>query len=61
MNDKAELAGHYSFRADDARRIAEGIFDWEERKKLLEITDEYEQRAREIEEMDSASPRLEML
>jgi len=61
MNDKAELVGQYRFRADDARRIAERIYDPEERKKLMKIAKEYEKFAREVEETDSANPRRDTL
>jgi hypothetical protein len=61
MSDNVELAGLYRLRADEARTIAGGIFDWEERKKLLQIADEYEQRARDVEGIDDPQPRLSMI
>jgi hypothetical protein len=60
MQDRTELAGLYRLRADEARTIAEGIFDWEERQKLLQIVDEYEQRARDLEGVDNSQPRLDL-
>ena len=61
MSDRVELSGLYRLRADEARTIAGGIFDWEERKKLLQIADEYEQRARDVEGIDNPQPRLDMI
>ena len=49
MQDKSESAKHYRRRAEDVRSISEGIFDRAERKKLIEIAEEYEQWAREAE------------
>jgi hypothetical protein len=60
MQDRAELVGLYRLRADEARAVAVGIFDWEERKKLLQIADEYEQRARDVEGIANSQPRLDM-
>jgi hypothetical protein len=42
-------AVHYRTRAQELRKIAKGIFDHEERKKLIEIADEYEQFGRKAE------------
>jgi hypothetical protein len=56
-----DLAVLYRLRADEVRTIAQGIFDWEERKKLMQIVDEYEQRARDVGGIDSPHPRLVML
>jgi hypothetical protein len=61
MSDNVELAGLYRLRADEARTIAVGIFDWEERNKLLQIADEYEQRARDVEAIDNPQPRLGLI
>ena len=61
MQDRAELAGLYPLRADEARTIAAGILDWEERKKLMQIADEYEQRARDVEGMDGPTLGLDMI
>ena len=49
MRDKTELAKHYRHRAGEVREIAKGIFDHEERQTLLEIADEYEQWAGDVE------------
>ena len=61
MQDRVELAGLYRLRADQARTVAAGIFDWEERNRLLQMADEYERRAWEVENSDSPNPRLDML
>ena len=61
MQDRAELAGLYRLRADEARTVAEGIFDWDERNRLLQMADEYERRAHEVENSDGPNPRLSML
>lgn len=49
MQDKAEITKHYRRRAEELRVIAEGIFDRDERKTLVEIADEFEQLARDAE------------
>ena len=49
MQDKAESAKHYRLRAQEARTIAEGIFDRSERKTLMEIADEFEELALKTE------------
>ncbi len=49
MQDKGEAAKHYRRRAKEVRTISKGIFDHIERKKLIEIAEEYEQWAREVE------------
>jgi hypothetical protein len=58
MQDRVELAGLYRLRADEARTVAGGILAWEERNRLLQMADEYEQRAREVESIDNTQPRL---
>lgn len=58
MQDRAELAGLYRLRADQARTVAGGIFAWEERNRLLQLADEYEQRARDVEGIDNTQPRF---
>ena len=58
MQDRVELAGLYRLRADQARTVAGGILDWEERNKLLQMADEYELRAREAEDSDSPDTQL---
>jgi hypothetical protein len=45
MQDKMESAKHYRLRAQESRTIAGGIFDHEERKKVLQIAAEFEQMA----------------
>ena len=45
MQNKMESAKHYRLRAQESRAIAEGIFDHQERKKLLQIAAEFEQLA----------------
>jgi hypothetical protein len=45
MQDKMESAKHYRLRAQESRTIARGLFDHEERKKLLQIAAEFEQMA----------------
>jgi hypothetical protein len=45
MQNKMESATHYRLRAQESRTIAEGIYDHEERKKLLQIAAEFEQMA----------------
>jgi hypothetical protein len=56
--DTTELAALYRLRADQARAVAGGLFDWEERNRLLQTADEYEQRARDVEGIDDPQPRL---
>jgi hypothetical protein len=58
MHDRVELAGLYRLRADEARTVAGGLFDWEARSRLLQMADEYEQRARDVEGIDNTQPRL---
>jgi hypothetical protein len=58
MPGRAEMAGLYRLRADEARAVAAGIFEWEERNKLLQMADEYERRAREAEDSDSPDTQL---
>ena len=58
MQDRVELAGHYRLRADQARTVAGGILDWEERNRLLQMADEYERRAWEVENSDSPDTQL---
>jgi hypothetical protein len=45
MQDKSETAKHYRLRAQESRAIAQGIFDHQERKKLLQIAAEFEELA----------------
>ena len=45
MGAKAELAIRYRRRAEDVRMIAQGLYDDAERKKLMEVVDDYEQWA----------------
>ena len=59
MQDRAELAGLYRLRADEARTVAGGIFDWEERSRLLQMADEYERRAHEVENSDRANSLMD--
>jgi hypothetical protein len=40
-----DKAKHYRSRAEKVRTIAEGVFDHEERKTLLEVAQEYENMA----------------
>jgi hypothetical protein len=61
MQDKVELAGLYRLRADEARAVAGGLFNREERNRLLQMADEYEQRARDVEGIDNPQPRLGMI
>jgi hypothetical protein len=58
MRDLVELASHYRFRAEDARRIAEGIYDHVDRKKLVQIAEDYEELARQAEAKTIAPGRL---
>jgi len=44
---------HLRRRAESLRSIADGIFDQQERKKLLEIAEEYERWARQAESKDA--------
>ena len=44
-----DKAKHYRSRADDARRIAEGIYDPVERSKIIAIADDYESLALEAD------------
>jgi hypothetical protein len=48
MRDIAVLTDLYPVRARETRVIAEGIWDFEERKNLLEFINEYERLAREV-------------
>jgi hypothetical protein len=52
MQYKTEAAKHYRVRAQESRTIAEGIFDHEERKKLLQIAAEFEQLALKMDESE---------
>jgi hypothetical protein len=45
MGAKADLAKRYRRRAEDVRIIAQGLYDDAERKKLMEVVDDYEQWA----------------
>jgi hypothetical protein len=45
MQDKMESVKHYRLRAQESRTIAGGIFDHEERKKVLQIAADFEQLA----------------
>ena len=45
MGAKADLAMRYRRRAEDVRAIAQGLYDDTERKKLMEVVDDYEQWA----------------
>jgi hypothetical protein len=47
-----ESATHYRLRAQESRTIAKGIFDHEERKKLLQIAAEFELLALRCTEQD---------
>jgi purine-nucleoside phosphorylase len=49
MQNKMESAKQYRLRAQESRTIAEGIFDHEERKKLLQIVDEFDQLALQMD------------
>jgi hypothetical protein len=49
MQDKMESAKHYRLRAQESRTIAGGIFDHEDRKKVLQIAAEFEQMALKID------------
>ena len=53
MQDKVKLASLYNLRADKVRAVAGGLFNWEERKKALQIADECERRARDVEGIDN--------
>lgn len=44
-----DKATHYRSRAADARRIAEGINDPEERSKIIAIADDYDALALEVD------------
>jgi hypothetical protein len=44
-----DKAKHYRSRADDVRRIAEGIYDPLERSKIIAIADDYESLALEAD------------
>ena len=59
MQDRAELVGLYRLRAGEARTVAGGILDWEERKRLLQMADEYERHADEVEGSDRANPLMD--
>ena len=49
MHDKADLAHSYRRRAEEVRRIAQGIFDHEERQTLMQVADDYENWALVVE------------
>jgi hypothetical protein len=49
MHDKADLANGYRRRAEEVRRIAQGIFDQEERQTLMQVADDYENWALVVE------------
>jgi hypothetical protein len=52
MRNMAELIKSYAVRAGEVRIIAEGIFDYDERSKLLEFIGDYERLAHEIKARD---------
>jgi hypothetical protein len=56
--DRTEIVALHRLRADEARTVALGKFDWEERSNLLQMAEEYERRAREAEGSDSPDPQL---
>ena len=45
MGNKADLARRYRRRAEEVRVIAQGLYEEAERKKLMEVVDDYEQWA----------------
>lgn len=49
MLDAVTKATRYHRRADEIRKIAEGIYDRQERALLLEVAKEYEQIAGDAE------------
>ena len=49
MRDQADLANSYRRRAEEVRRIAQGIFDHEERRTLMQVADDYENWALVVE------------
>ena len=58
MRNRAELTSLLRLRADEARSIAAWMLDLEERKKLIQIADEYEERAREAAGREGTTLRL---
>ena len=47
MRDEATRKKRYRIRAEELRTIAQGIFDPNERKTLMDIADDYEKMAGE--------------
>ena len=43
VQDQMDKADHYRVRAQEMRKIAEGLFDHKERKTLMDIALEYEE------------------
>ena len=60
MRNRAELTGLLRLRADEALSIAAWMLDLEERKKLIQIADEYDERAREAAGGEGTTLRLGM-
>ena len=52
MRDITEVADHHRCDAQEARMIAEGILDTNERKSLMGFIDSYERLAREVKTID---------
>jgi hypothetical protein len=49
MQDRMELAARYRARAETVRKIADGIIDEAQRKRLLAIAKDYEYLSRDVE------------
>jgi hypothetical protein len=57
MRDKADLAKRYRRLAEEVRTIAQGIYDDEERNRLMEVVNDYEQWAIVMEATGRLNPR----
>jgi hypothetical protein len=55
MQDNVEIAENYRLRAREIRAIAFGVYDPTGRKKLLEVSAEYEEWAQVARAMDKAN------
>jgi hypothetical protein len=52
MADIPELVDQYGYRVQEARTIAEGIWDHDERRKIMELIGDYERLARAVKSKD---------
>ena len=57
MPGKADLAKRYRRYAEEVRAIAQGLYDDAERKKLMQVVDDYEQWAIVMETTGRLNPR----